>query len=145
MLADEVGVVRSLVGVSEAFLEIAWELQSLSGVQTVTSPCFMRAEERVGEDQFRVGRGEGFRIEWYAEAEFGDRAVSFSEELSWHAGEWVVDASVRANDAQGEHMLVEFPRRFAVTAQELVAEMRGQTQLLLERRGEALRCFAEYR
>jgi len=145
MLADEVGVVRSLVGVSEAFQEIAAELRSLSGVRAVTTPCWMRAEEPVGEDQFRIGRGEGFRIEWYAEAEFGDRGVSFSEELSWHAGEWVVDASVRANDAQGEHLLIELPRRFAVTAEEMVAELRGQTQLLVERRGEALRCFAQDR
>jgi hypothetical protein len=139
----EVEVVRSLAEVSEEFMRIAAALRSLPGVQAVSHPCWMRTEERVAEDQYRVGQGEGFRVEWYAEADFADgRSISFCQELSWHGGEWTVDASVRSNDEQGEHMLLELPRRHALDRVDLLAELRSQTRLLLERRDEGIRLFA---
>ena len=101
-LSGEVAVVRQLAEVSEAFIGLAATLRSLPAVKTASHPCWMRTEERTGEDQHRVGRGVGFRVEWYAEAEFEDgSAISFGQELSWHDGEWTIDASVRVNDDQG--------------------------------------------
>ena len=139
---EATAVVRSLAETSEAFLEIAAALRSLPDAPTVSHPCWMRTEERVGEDQYLVGRGDGFRVEWYAEGEFSDgRAISFSLDLAWHDGEWTVDASIRANDDEGEHILVELPRRHAIDPEDLVAELRGQTRLLLERRDEGVRMF----
>jgi hypothetical protein len=142
--AAEVSVIRSLAAVSEAFLDLAASLRALEGVQKVSSPCWVRAEDRLGEDHFRVGSGDGFRIEWYAEAEFRDgRVLSFSQEVSWHDGEWVVDASARSNGADGEDVLVELPQRFAITAEDAVAEMEGQSQMLVDRRDEAIGLFSQ--
>jgi hypothetical protein len=142
MTESEVVVLRSLAEVAEIFLRLAATLRSVPGVRSVTQPIWMRAEDRLGEDQFRVGSGPGFRIEWYAEAEFvGGRAISFGQELSWHDGEWTIDASVRANDPQGEHPVLDFPRRTAVTPDELVIELRGQARLLLERQAEGMQFF----
>jgi hypothetical protein len=104
----------------------------------------MRTEERTGEDQHRVGRGVGFRVEWYAEAEFEDgSAISFGQELSWHDGEWTIDASVRVNDDQGERVLLELPRRYATEPADLVSELRSQTRLLQEQEGEGIRLFLQ--
>jgi hypothetical protein len=143
-VAAEVSVVRSLAAVSEVFLGLAASLRSLEDVQKVSSLCWMRAEERLGEDHFRLGSGDGFRIEWYAEAEFVDgRVLSFSQEVAWHDGEWVVDASVRSSGADGEDVLLDLPRRFAVTAEDAVAELEGQSRLLVDRRDEAVRLFSQ--
>lgn len=140
---DEVAVVRALAEVSEKFRGIAARLRSLPNVRTVTPRCWMRTEERVAEDQYRVGRGDGFRVEWYADAEFADgAAISFGQELSWHEGEWAIDASIRANDALGERVLVELPHRYATDPVDLVAELRGQTRLLQEHWDEGIRLFS---
>lgn len=138
-------VVRSIADVSERFMRLAATLRSLPEVRMVSHPCWMRTEERVAEeDQYRVGQGSGFRIEWYAEAEFADgTAISFGQELSWHDDEWAIDASVRASDTEGEHVLLEFPRRHAIDAADLVAELRSQTELLQHQRDEALRLFRQ--
>lgn len=101
-LGDEVRVVRALATASEVFLRLAVILRSHAGVREVSSPCSIRAEELLGDGRFGVGWGEGFRIEWYAEAEFANNTgLCFSQELSWHDGTWSVDASVRANDRPG--------------------------------------------
>jgi hypothetical protein len=134
-----VEVVRSLAEASEEFMAIAAALRSLPGVRTVSHPCRMRTEERVAEEQYRVGRGEGFRVEWYAEADFTDgSSMSFCQELSWHEGEWIVDASVRGNDDQGERVLLELPSRHATDAADLVVELRSQTRLLRERQDDGV-------
>jgi hypothetical protein len=102
----------------------------------------IRKEERVGEDDFRVGVGEGFRVEWYADAEFGEEgALSFAEELAWHDGEWIIDAEVTTHDTGGEHSLFKLPRQFALDSAELEAALRSQTQLVLRHRDEAIRQF----
>lgn len=123
---------------------IAAALRSLPGVRTVSHPCWMRTEERVAEDQYRTGRGEGFRVEWYAEADFTDgNSISFCQELSWHEGEWTIDASVRGNDDQGERVLLELPRRNATDLADLIAEVRSQTRLLREQQDEGIRLFMQ--
>lgn len=140
----EVAVVRSIAEASEQFIELASTLRSLPEVRMVSHPCWMRTEQRIAEDQYRVGQGSGFRIEWYSEAEFTDgTAISFGQELSWHDGEWAIDASVRAIDTEGEHVLLEFPRRHAIEPADLVAELRSQTELLQQQRDEALRLFRQ--
>jgi hypothetical protein len=138
----EVAVLRALAEVSEAFLEIAATLRSLPGVRTVSHPCSMRTEEWVSDGQYRVGQGDGFRFEWYAEGEFdGGRAISFGLELSHHDGEYIIDAAVRANEAQEERMLLELPRRYAIDPVDLVGELRSQAGLLLGRRDEGVALF----
>jgi hypothetical protein len=97
----------------------------------------------VEEDQFLVGRGEGFRVEWYVEGAVEDRTISFGQELSWHESEWVVDASVRSNDATREHVLMELPQRHAIATEDLLVELRNQTQLLLNRQEEGMRLFLQ--
>ena len=142
--ANGVEVVRSLAEVSEDFIRIAAALRSLPGVRTVSHPCWMRTEERVAEEQYRVGQGKGFRVEWYAEAMFTDgRSISFCQELSWHEDEWTVDASVRGNDDQGERVLLQLPRRHAIDPADLVAELRSQTRLLHDRQDEGIRLFVQ--
>jgi hypothetical protein len=139
-----VEIVRSLAEVSEALIGIAAALRSLPGVRTVSHPCWMRTEERVAGEQYRIGQGDGFRVEWYAEADFADgSSISFCQELSWHDDEWTVEASVRGNDAQGEHVLLELPRRYATDPAELVDELRSQTRLLLEGQDEGIRLFTQ--
>lgn len=96
----------------------------------------------MGEEHFRVGSGEGFRAEWYAEAEFVDgRMLAFAQEVAWHDGEWVVDASVRSVTDGEESVILEMPRRFAITADEVTVELVGQARFLEDRYGEALRRF----
>ena len=142
--ANGVEVVRSLAEVSEDFIRIAAALRSLPGVRTVSHPCWMRTEERVAEEQYRVGQGKGFRVEWYAEAMFTDgRSISFCQELSWHEDEWTVDASVRGNDDQGERVLLQLPRQHAIDPADLVAELRSQTRLLHDRQDEGIRLFVQ--
>ncbi len=137
-------MVRSLATVSEVFLGLAASLRALDGVQKVSSPCWMRVEERVGDDHFRIGSGDGFRVEWYAEAEFVDgRVLSFSQEVAWHDGEWVVDASARSSGAVGEDVLLDLPRRFAVIPGDAVVEMEGQSRMLADRRDEVVRLFLQ--
>ncbi len=140
----EVKVLRSLAEVSEVFLRLAARLRSLADVRSVSHPCWMRTEERIGEDQFRVGTGQGFRFEWYAEGEFVDgRVISFGQELFWHAGEWTIDASVRVNDAEGERVLLELPRRHAAEADDLIVELLGQASFLLDQQEALIRLFSQ--
>ncbi len=141
----EVAVVRSMAEVSEAFVRIADSLGRRSDVRRVARPCWLRAEDRLGEDHFRVGAGEGFRAEWYAEAEFvDDRVLTFSQEVAWHDGEWIVDASVRSIVDGQELVILEMPRRFAVAADEVTVELVSQSGLLEDRYDEALRRFGPF-
>lgn len=55
--SGEVVVVRALAEVSERFMDFAGKLRSLPNVRMVTHPCWMRTEERIAEDQYRVGQG----------------------------------------------------------------------------------------
>ncbi len=140
--STQVELVRSMADVSETFLSIATWLRSLRGMCKVTSTFSLRAEEQVSEDEFRVGEGEGFRAEWYAEAEFADsRALSFSQEAAWHRGEWVIDASVRNYPRSDDEVILELPRRYAVTVDEAISELKSQSRLLVEMRDEAIRRF----
>ena len=142
VLRRVVAVVRLLAEINEAFIELAGVLRALPQASSVGHQYAIRKEERVGEDAFRVGMGDGFRVEWYADAEFvGRGALSFAEELAWHDGEWTIEAAVTTHDAEGEHSLFALPRRYAVDIDQLEAELRGQTQLLLRCREEALRRF----
>jgi hypothetical protein len=94
----------------------------------------------LNDDCFRVGSGGGFRLEWYAEAEFGDdNVLSFGQEAAWHDGEWIMDASVRRNGAGGEDILFELPRRSAITSEDVVADLREQSRMLVDRWEETLR------
>ena len=139
-MSDEVAVLRAMAEVSEMFVRLAVRLRSRGDVRRATHLFALRAEEQLGEDHFRVGSGAGFRMEWYAEAELDDgRDLSFAQEVAWHGGEWVVDASVRSVDHIGEEVVLELPRRFAIDAGEVAGELIGQSLLLESRYGEALR------
>lgn len=138
----EVAVVRAMAAVSETFVRIADVLRQRSDVRRVSRPWWLRAEDRVGEDHFRVGSGEGFRAEWYAEAEFvHERILTFAIEVAWHDGEWVVDASVKSMIDGDEMAVLELPRRFAIDGDEVTTELMGQAKALEGRFDEALRRF----
>jgi hypothetical protein len=141
----EVLAIRSLVDVAEVFLQLARSLGSTAGVTRVTSPIYMRAEEKVDQDSFKVGHGPGLRLEWYAEGEFEDgRGISFAQELSWHEGSWLIEASVRASDELGEHILREFAARRAVDAVSLTVRLREQAEQLLAQGSENLERFLRH-
>lgn len=138
-----VAVLKSLAEVSEAFVAIAAGLRLLPGELAVSLSCWIRAEERLAEDHYRVGQGTGFRVEWYAEGVHPDgRSLTLGQELSWHEGQWAVDASVRTIDENGVETFVELPRRRTSDVDDLLAQLRAQSQLLLERREEAFRLFS---
>jgi hypothetical protein len=142
--STEVLVLHSVAEVSEAFLKLATRLQARADVRRAKDTIWIRLEERVEEDHFRIGQGEGFRVEWYTEGEFSNgRDLSFGQELSWHDGAWFVEASVRNIYAAGEDLLIEFPRRCAVEAEDLVGELRSQTRLLLDHEEESIRLFLQ--
>jgi hypothetical protein len=129
MLTSEVVVIQSMAAASEAFLRMASVLRQEPGVLRASSPVSMRAEERVAENRFRLGDGSGFRIEWYAEAEYEDgRQLSIALEVAWHDG-WIVESSVRANTVSGEEVITDDAQP-ARTAAELMAEIERQTALL---------------
>lgn len=141
-MTAEVAVVRSMAEVSEVFVRIADSLRQRGDVRRVVRPFWLRVEDRLGEEHFRVGSGEGFRAEWYAEAEFADgRVLTFAQEVAWHEGEWVVDASVRAVIDGEDSVILEMPRRYAIAADDVPVELVGQAGFLEERYDEALRRF----
>jgi hypothetical protein len=103
----------------------------------------MTAERKVDDATFHVGEGDGYRIEWYAEADLESRDVlSLALEVAWHPSEWVVDSSYRLQTERGEIVLVELPTRFAVDLEDLVAELASQVEMLWNRKEEALAAAA---
>lgn len=131
--AGLVAVLRALVDVNEAFIEIAGTLRAQPGVTWVARPCTMRRETPIGEDRYAVGHGEGFRFEWYADAMLTTgRAISFATELSWHAGEYQVEARVTTSDKDTEDTLLDLPTRHATDPDDLVVQLSQQTRHLLD-------------
>jgi hypothetical protein len=142
-VTPDVAVLRSLAAVSEAFIALAGRLRARPEFRSVQRSGWLRAEEQLGPDRFRVGDGDGFRFEFYAEADAADdRTLVFALEAAWHAGEWTVDAAIRATSVDGDEVLVELPRRHARTGEAVAAELSGQLRMLRDREEEGLRRFA---
>jgi len=127
-----------LVAVTERVDELRSWMAGLSEVVKARRSLWMTAERMVDESTFRVGEGDGYRVEWYAEADLESRDVlSLTLEVAWHPSEWVVDASYRLQTDRGEVVLVELPTRFAVDPDDLVAELTSQVEMLWNRKEEA--------
>jgi hypothetical protein len=138
----EVNVVRALAEVAEAFIDLAASIRLVEGVQSANCTCWMRTEAEVADDQYSVGQGDGFRVEWYAEGLFLDgRSLSFSQELSWHHDLWTIDASVRAHGDDEEESILELPRRHATDSDDLVSEIDSQKRLLVSRLDHCISLF----
>lgn len=131
--AGLVAVLRALVDVSEAFIEIAGTLRAQPGVTWVSQPCTMRRENPLGDNRFAVGHGEGFRIEWYADAMLTTgRAISFAVDLGWQTGEYRIDARVTTSDKDTEDTLLDLPTRHATDPDDVVVQLCQQTRHLLD-------------
>lgn len=145
--ADEVVVVvRTLVSISEAFQRTAHELRARPDVSEVSQPCWMSRERRLDDSRVAVGEGEGFSIEWYADAEFRDgRALSFGLQLSWHDGEWAVAGGIRVNDGEGQRSMFDLPTRHPSDVAELVADVSHHVRQLTDSRDSAVRQFLSSR
>jgi hypothetical protein len=140
--ADTVTAVRAFVDASETFIEIARRLRALPDVVSVAHPCTMRREIPLGDGRIAVGDGLGFRVEWYADAEFADgRALSFCEELSWHDGEWTVAAAITTVTGNDQEQLLELPESYATQTDDLARQLGVQARLLLDSVDAAVRKF----
>ncbi|MFE0459420.1 hypothetical protein ACFW1A_09190 [Kitasatospora sp. NPDC058965] len=139
----EVSVVGAMARVGGIFTRIAADLRKLPGVREVSHPCWMAELNGVhAEDSFDGGHGDGFQIEWYAEAEFSDgRAISFNQILTWCDGEWTVQAAIHSQDYDGQHELLVLPDRCAIGPEDLADELTSQSRLLADSQPEGVRLF----
>lgn len=137
-----VATILCLVEVAEVFRELADWLRHLDGVSRVMQPSRMTSIRRLDSGSVEYGKGDGVGIDWYADAEFFDgRAISFGLELSWDAGEWVIEPAIRVNNQNGQDDLIEIAERFATEDSEMFRELVGAARLLASYRDEALRLF----
>ena len=133
-------VLRTLAEVSEHLAELAAWLRRTPGVVAVRRSCWMNSEEQSEDGAVRVGQGDGYRIEWFVEAELdGGEGLSFGLDLARHGAEWVIEASARSHTVSGEDLLLELPTRYAIDAEGLKSELISQAEMMLRRRAEALR------
>jgi hypothetical protein len=131
---------RLVAEVSEHFIGLSIALRRRDDVNEAKFSIHIRTEEKV-EDGFYVGRGNGYRIEWYVSIDFtsGD-AIDFVQELSCNDSEWEISARVTGFVGTGENEdFLELPTRFAVDLDDLRYELLGQTAMLLSRQEEAMR------
>lgn len=140
--SDAVAVVKAIVDVGAQFREIAGWMRQRPDVLKVHQECWMRPLDRIGSYTVRLEEGEGFSIEWLANADFADdaRSLSFQYEVSFHRGEWRVEAGVRAVEEQNSEFLVDLPTLAMQTA-ELVEQLAAYRRVLADNRDEAMRLF----
>ena len=133
----------TLVAVTARVDELRSWMNGLSHVVKARRSLWMTDERIVDDSTFQVGEGEGYRIEWYAEADLESCDVlSLALEVAWHPSEWVVDSSYRLQTERGEIVLVELPTRFAVDPDDLIAELTSQVEMLWNRKEEAFAAAA---
>jgi hypothetical protein len=89
------------------------------------------------------GEGDGFGIEWYADADFAndDRSLSFRLEVSWDHGQWRIQSDVRAVEGQDYQVLAELPTEIATDAGQLVSQLAKQRTRLAHSQDGAVRRF----
>jgi hypothetical protein len=141
MSADDrvTSVLRTLADVAERLAELAAWLRGTPEVVAVRRSCWMNSEELAEDGVVRVGQGDGYRIEWFVEADLESGAgLSFGLDLAWHGAEWVIEASARSHTASGEDVVLELPARYAIDAEDLRNELTSQVEMMLRRRAEAL-------
>lgn len=132
-------VLQALVAVTERLASLVVWLRSAPGVVAVRRSCWMNSEERTAEGMIRMGQGDGYRIEWFVEADFCDgNGLSFGIDVASYGHEWVIDASARSHTRDGEEVLIELPTRYAVDTFDLERELLGQVDMIVRRRDEAL-------
>ena len=132
-------VLRTLTVVAERLTELAAWLRGTPGVVAVRRSCWMNSEEQVEDGAVRVGHGDGYRIEWFVEADLDSgEGLSFGLDVAWHGAEWVIEASARSQTVRGEELLLELPTRYAIDAEDLKSELISQVEMMLRRRAEAL-------
>lgn len=121
-----------IVDVDVVFADIARALRARPEVLKVDRVCDMRREPH--------GR---FDIQWYADADFADRArsLSFGLDLSWFEGEWRIESDIRAANADGYDVIIELPTLTAADAGQLLSHLAAQRTRLADSREEAVRLF----
>jgi hypothetical protein len=101
-------VMGALVDVTAIFQELAGWLATQDGADTSDFICRMSRVERIEEDAFAIGRGNGFEFEWYAWADFDSKAsiLSIGMTVSWDASAWLLASSVTARSAHQEEVVL---------------------------------------
>jgi hypothetical protein len=132
-------VLRTLAEVTERLAELAAWLRGTPGVVAVRRSCWMNSEELAEDGVVRVSQGDGYRIEWFVEADLDSgEGLSFGLDLAWHGAEWVIEASARFHTMSGEELVLGLPARYAIESDDLRSELTSQVEMMLRRRAEAL-------
>jgi hypothetical protein len=101
--------------------DLAASLRQVPGVTTVSTavtPRRYRPEDRV---------------ECYVDAQLRNgNTVGIWLEFRWDDGSWVIESSIRHNTDTGEDELVGLPPRYALSDDELAAELDGAARFLTE-------------
>lgn len=136
-------VLLALVAVTDRLAELGTWLRRVPGVLAVRCSCWMNYEDDAGEGVVSVGQGEGYRIEWFVEADFdNENGLSFGFDVACHRAEWIIGASARSHTFRGEAILVDLPTRYAIGAADLESELIGQVEMLNRHRDDAVQLFA---
>lgn len=143
MSSEAVAVVTAIVDVGAVFFDIARALRARPDVLKVHSVCDMERQRRYSDGIVGLHEGDGFGIQWYADADFADRArsLSFRLDLSWFEGEWRIESDIRAADADGYDVIIELPTVTAADAGQLLSQLAAQRARLADSREEAVRLY----